>query len=68
MNERDEIEIKEAVKRLDPKVLTEIVKSAIKELLREQAENIGWWVLRSAGVLIVGGSVLLVLKAYGYHK
>lgn len=58
-----------AITGLDNFSLREIVKSAIKELIREQAQEFGWWTAKTATVAILGAVILFVLYVNGWvHK
>lgn len=68
MNERDEAAIKAAVKEMDSRLLREVIKDAVKELIAEYVRLFGWWSLRTLTVAAVGGLIMLALYAAGYAK
>jgi hypothetical protein len=68
MNERDEAALKAAVKEMDSRLLREIVKDAVKELVGDYVRLFGWWSLRTMSVAAVGGIIVLILWAAGYAK
>lgn len=68
MNERDELAVKEAVKEMDSRLLREVVKDAVKELLGDYVRLFGWWSLRTLSVAAVGGIIVGILWAAGYAK
>ncbi len=68
MNERDEAAIKAAVKEMDSRLLREVIKDAVKELIDEYVRLFGWWSLRTLTVAAVGVLIMLALYAAGYAK
>lgn len=68
MNERDEAAIKAAVKEMDSRLLREVIKDAVKELIADSVRVFGWWSLRTLTVAAVGGLIMLALYAAGYAK
>lgn len=68
MNERDEAAVKEAIKEMDSRLLRDIVKDAVKELVGDYVRLFGWWSMRTLSVAAAGGVLVLILWAAGYVK
>jgi hypothetical protein len=65
----DEESIKAAIREIDDAAMRNIVKDAIKELVREQVAMFGVWSLQTFAVLLVGAAISAILWANGwFHK
>lgn len=58
----------QATPHLTKRDLMDATKQAVKELMREQITEFGWWSLKTGGVAVVGAVILFVLWANGYGK
>lgn len=61
----EDFDIKNALRDLENKQMRQIVKDAIKELISEQVQAGGFWLIRVFGIALAGAGVLFILWANG---
>ena len=63
--EPEEFDIKQAIRDIENKQMRQVVKDAIKELISEQAQAGGFWLIRVFAIALAGAGVLFILWANG---
>ena len=63
--EPEEFDIKQAIRDIENKQMRQVVKDAIKELISEQVQAGGFWLIRVFASALAGAGVLFILWVNG---